>query len=309
MSTRAIVIVACTLLACGPGSGSGFGEGDGGPAGDGGSPFGDDGGGFKTDGGGGGDGGAQDNCSDAAKLVYVVSAQNDLYSFNPASLTFVKIGTLDCPTLSSPNSMAVDRDARAYVNMSDGSLFTVDTSNAHCTATGYQVGQLSRRIRGMGFATDTGGGTSETLYTCTADDANFTGGGLAKISLPSYKLSLLGDYTSGLGGNECELTGTGDARLFGFFAILDPPKLAEMNESSGATPSPVDLTQVGTSSSYAFSFWGGDFWFYTAPGFGNSHVTRYKYATDKSFSVVVQDTGMTIVGAGVSTCAPLQPPN
>ena len=80
-------------------------------------------------------------------------------------------------------------------------------------------------------------------------------------------------------------------------------------DTRGKTASPINLNTIQTALAYAFSFWGGDFWFYTSGGLGNSQVTRYKYATDKSFSVVVPDTGMTIVGAGVSTCAPVTPPN
>lgn len=297
--------IACVALtfACGT-KGNGFDPGDGG---DDDSPFANDDSSI-GEGGNAGDG-SQPGCSDAAKLIYIVSSQNDLWSFNPAMLKFKKIGPLNCPGNNSPNSMAVSRDATAYVNMSDGSLFVVSTQNAACSSTSYQLGQSGRRIRGMGFSSDTNGGTSETLYTCTANDMAGTGGGLAKISLPGYKLSLIGDYSNGLAGNECELTGTGDARLFGFYATLMPPKLAEINKTNAQTTSPINLNTIMTSLAYAFSFWGGDFWFYTSNGIGNSQVTRYKYATDKSFSVVVQDTGMTIVGAGVSTCAPVTPPN
>jgi hypothetical protein len=270
------------------------------------SPFVIDDGGNLNEGGAGD--GSQPGCSDAAKLIYLITEQNELWSFYPTNLQLKKIGTLNCPGASSPNSMAVSRDATAYVNMADGSLFVVNTQNAACSSTSYQLGQQGRRIRGMGFSSDTNGGTSETLYTCTANDMLGTGGGLAKISLPGYQLSLVGDYTNGLGGNECELTGTGDARLFGFYATLSPPKLAEINKASAATPNPITLN-IQMTLAYAFSFWGGDFWFYTAPNLQNSQITRYKYATDKSFSVVVPNTGMTIVGAGVSTCAPVSPPN
>ncbi len=299
--TRRALILACAIVACGH-RGTGF---DNDASDD--SPFLLDDGGNLSE-GGAGDGSSQ-GCSDAAKLIYLVTQQNELWWFNPGNLMLKRIGTLSCPGASSPNSMAVDRSATAYVNMSDGSLFVVNTSNAACASTSYQLNQSNRRIRGMGFSSDTNGGTAETLYTCTANDLMGTGGGLAKISLPGYKLSLIGDYTSGLAGSECEITGTGDARLFGFYATLMPPKLAEIQKANAATPSPINLNSIQTSSAYAFSFWGGDFWFYTSPGLQNSQVTRYKYATDKSFSVVVPNTGMTIVGAGVSTCAPVSPPN
>ncbi len=302
---RAWVVLGIVCAACG-GHPTQFGNDGGGNDG---SPFVNDGAvTFNDSGPPPGDGGS--GCSDAAKLVYVISTDNVLRSFDPATLQFVTIGTLNCPgNFSSPNSMAVSRDAVAYVNMSDGTLWKVSTQDASCQATTYQLGQLSRRIRGMGFSSDVANGTAETLYTCTANDSTFSGGGLAKIALPSYALSLVGDYTSGLAGDECELTGTGAAQLFGFFATISPPKLAQIDKTSGATPSPIALTGVNTTSAYAFSFWGGDFWFYTQGNGLGSTVTHYKYATDKSYSTAVADTGFVIVGAGVSTCAPLTPPN
>ncbi len=300
------VACVCVLAACGSSGKSNFQSTDGGTTSDG-DPFnpGDDAA-LTND----GIAPPPPGCSDAAKLVYLVSSQNALYSFDPGSLVIKPIGQLDCQVGFgvTPNSMAVDRNAKAYVNMSDGSLFTVNTSNAKCSPTGYQTGQLNRRIRGMGFSSNTSGGNAETLFTCTADDSTFSGGGLAKIDVNNYKLSLIGDYGGALAGSECELTGTGDARLFGFFATLSPPKLSELAKTTGTGSGTTPLT-VTTSSSYAFSFWGGDFWFYTADGLSNSKVTRYKYSSDKSFSVVVANTGMTVVGAGVSTCAPLTPPN
>ncbi|HEY1959342.1 MAG TPA: hypothetical protein VGH28_27205 [Polyangiaceae bacterium] len=255
------------------------------------------------------DSGPSDGCSDAAKLVYTIATDNVLRSFNPATLQFKTIGTLNCGTFESPNSMAVSRDATAYVNMSDGTLWKVSTTDASCQPTSYQLDQSNRRIRGMGFSSDVVQGTAETLYTCTADDSSGNGGGLAKIALPSFQLTPIGDYSNGLGGNECELTGTGNAQLFGFFATLSPPKLAEIDKASAATPSPITLTGVDTTLAYAFSFWGGDFWFYTQGNGIGSTVTHYAYATTKTFSTAIADTGFTIVGAGVSTCAPVSPPN
>jgi hypothetical protein len=310
MRAWGFAFVSAVVFACGGNTPSGFdkdGGGDGAQGGDS-APFGD-GGPIFGDSGPLGDG-STDGCSDAAKLVYVVSTDSVLHSFNPATLQFKTIGTIACSgNFAQPNSMAVSRDATAYVNMSDGTLWKVSTANAACQSTGYQLNQFNRRIRGMGFSSDAVQGTSETLYTCTADDSTFSGGGLASIGLPSYKLSLIGDYTSNLGGNECELTGTGNAELFGFFATISPPKLAAITKTSGATPSPITLSGVNTTLSYAFSFWGGDFWFYTQGTGVGSTVTHYKYATDKSYVTAVKDTGFVIVGAGVSTCAPTTPPN
>src|SRR5215813_215531 len=108
-----------------------------------------DGGGGGNDGGilGGNDGGivTGDGCSDAAKLIYVLSAENDLYSFQPLDKKFTKIGPLGCKTSMTPNSMAISRDAVAWVNYvqadtltgtdTDGTVFKVSTKDASCQPT------------------------------------------------------------------------------------------------------------------------------------------------------------------------------
>src|SRR5690242_11822255 len=65
---------------------------------------------------GGNGGGAVSDCSDAAKLVYVLSTDNAIWSFEPANKQFKQVMSLNCPTPNdgnswAPNSMAVDRDA------------------------------------------------------------------------------------------------------------------------------------------------------------------------------------------------------
>jgi hypothetical protein len=262
-----------------------------------------------------GDAGAVDNgagCSDAAKLVYVVSDQNDLYSFHPDTLTFTNIGTMNCPAAptAEPNSMAVDRNGVAWVNFNDGTLFKVSTADASCTSTSF-VPQQGFQTFGMGFSTNAPGTTAETLFVCGFHFVNGIdqGLGLARLDTTSLAIAPLGTFTCGLHGECGELTGTGDAKLYGFFEG-SPAMLADIDKSTTATPSPHPLgsLQLSTDSAYAFSFWGGDFWFYSANAANmSSQVTRYKAATDGSVSVVMPSVGFTIVGAGVSTCAPTTP--
>jgi hypothetical protein len=159
----------------------------------------------------------------------------------------------------------------------------------------------------MGFSSDKAGSKSETLFV--SDNASK---GLAKIDLSTMKLTALGAYTGAAAGANAELTGTGDARLFGFFAT-SPAAFAEITKGTGATPKVTTLPTVNASDGgYAFSFWGGDFWFYTAfppdPDTDTTtSVTHYVTATGKA-TVVLPTIGFVIVGAGVSTCAPLTIP-
>ncbi len=252
-------------------------------------------------------GGNQQGCSEAAKLVYVVSDQNDLYSFAPDKVSFTKIGELDCPAgLATPNSMAIDRTGNAWVNFSDGALFKVSTRDASCEATSFQKNQSGFGRFGMAFATNSATSQEETLYVVGIDGVS-QGKGLAKIDLTTMKLTRLGDFSGRLQGQGAELTGTGDGRLFGFFTT-SPAALAEIDKGSGATTNDQSLTGVSTGTAWAFSFWGGDFWFYTSAG-APSTVTRKQSSTDGSLSTPKKDVGgFRIVGAGVSTCAPTTPP-
>ncbi len=255
----------------------------------------------------------QQGCSDAAKLVYVVSQENDLYSFVPNKLAFKKIGTLSCPSASTPNSMAVDRSGTAWVNYSDGSLFKVSTADASCKATSFQPLQHNFMKFGMAFATNGANTTDETLFVCgIVDGASGPGDGLglAKIDLSSMILTPSGDFSGDLAGHGAELTGTGDGRLFGFFTTQPYAKVAQIAEGTAATTNEKVLNGVNTGQAWAFSFWGGDFWFYTAQGPSQpSIVTRLKTATDNSLGTALSDVGgFRIVGAGVSTCAPTTPP-
>jgi hypothetical protein len=259
-----------------------------------------------------GDGGASGaGCAAAATLVYVVTQENDLYSFAPATLAFTRIGALGCSAAAGayPFSMAVDRGATAWVNYSDGTLHRVSTADATCTKTSF-VPQQGFSNFGMGFSSDAPKSTSEKLFLCGFQGAagQERGLGLAQLDVASLTVTPIGDFTGPLRGNVCELTGSGDAKLFGFY-VGSPAMLADIDKASGATPTPKGLSGLTLSKTdgFAFSFWGGDFWFYTSQSTGRSQVTRFKAATDQSLSVVVPDTGFTIVGAGVSTCAPTTP--
>ncbi|HEY2516795.1 MAG TPA: hypothetical protein VGI39_38255 [Polyangiaceae bacterium] len=306
----------------GTGSGTGSGSGSGTGSGNGGSI-----------GGGIADGGppGSDGCSDAAKLVYVLSEENDLYSFNPPAKTFTKIGALKCSAQGmTPNSMAVSRDAVAWVNYTSaddsmGAIFKVSTTDASCQSTNVSLQQGWTRL-GMGFSTDSATSTSETLFVAATGnginiplppipgfDAGFPGGGgaqgLGKLDLTSQTLTPIGNFTGSLAGQSAELTGTGDGRLFGFFTTT-PVVVAEIDKTSGATSNPAQLSAVETPTAWAFSFWGGDFYLYTSPGTPNrtSNVTHYSPSNNMVDTAYMTNVGFNIVGAGVSTCAPTTAP-
>lgn len=245
-------------------------------------------------------------CAAAAKLVYVISQERDLYSFSPDTSTFTKIGRLSCATTRPPVSMAIDRQGTAWVNYADGGLYKISTADASCEATTFAPNQQGFLKFGMAFTTNDQ--TSETLFVSGLVDTS--GKGFGKVDLASLSVSMIGEYSNSLAGRAAELTGTGDGRLYGFFMTSPVATLAEIDPSSGATANEKPLSGVSTGNAFAFSFWGGDFWFYTSDGLSPSKVTRLATSRDGSLSVSMPDVGgFRIVGAGTSTCAPLAPPS
>jgi len=249
-------------------------------------------------------GGSAPTCASATQFVYTLTAANELYRFDPPTLSFTLIGTLDCDDpLSSPYSMAVDRNAQAWSVFTDGSLYQIDTSNAHCTATSFVPGQSGWTTFGMGFSADAPGGTAETLYV---SDSTVPGNkGLARIDLSSMTLVPIAAY--GKLDARAELTGTGDARLFGAFEGT-PYDVAQIEKTTAQILSEAPQSAISyapDSSNFAFAFWGGDFYLFVGPG---TSTDVFHYVPSTGVTTKVKSVTFEIVGAGVSTCAPFVPP-
>lgn len=247
----------------------------------------------------------QTDCPDAdATLVYVVTDQNELFSFFPPSGTFKQIGRLVCPAPdgTTPFSMAVDRQGVAYVVFNDGRLYRVSTATAACVSTSFRVGQQGFSTFGMGFATDQAGPT-ERLFIA-GDGRGGAARGLANIDLTNFRVNPIGAFSPPI--ERAELTGTGDGRLFAFYTKNTGVGsfVGEIDMGTARVLSESPLGQVELGQGWAFSFWGGDFYLFTAPDGPSSRVTRFR-PSDGSITVV-GSVATTIVGAGVSTCAPAQ---
>jgi hypothetical protein len=259
---------------------------------------------FLTSGAGGSDG-----CADDARLVYVLGSDRQLLSFDPPTLALTQVGIVTCPVnggpavpTPTPFSMAIDRSGFAWVLYNDGSLFHMDVKHPEaCAATAYKTAQLTGfDLFGMGFVSDTPGSQNETLYLGAYD-----GAGIGKLDLQTLQIQRIGYYDKISG--PAEMTGTGDSRLFGFF-LSNPVQVAELDKDTSRVISKRPLDKIHIGGAWAFAFWGGDFWLFTSPDGPTSHIDRYS-PSDGTTTRMVDDAGIQIVGAGVSTCAPVVPPN
>ena len=245
---------------------------------------------------------SHDDCPDAgATQVYVLSQQNELFSFFPPTTTFTLIGVLACPATARayPWSMTVDRKGIAYSVFSDGNLFRVDTATAACVATAYQPGQLGFSTFGMGYAANIND-PGETLFVAE-NTFGEPSKGLGWIDTTSLTLHFVATFNPAI--PRSELTGTADGRLFTFYPddVVTGSHLAEVDKATAQIVG-VDALNAGQpGDAFAFAAWGGDFYIFTSTG-GPSTVTRFR-PSDHS-EIVVATLPSTIVGAGVSTCAP-----
>jgi hypothetical protein len=310
------IVAVCFALACGsrnhtaelPSDGGGddaLAESGGGP-GDGSLTGGDDAG----EAGLLGDGGAVSGCAPGASLVYVATEEGELYSFDPQTNVFTLLWDINCAGPAYVNSMAVDRSANAWINYGDGSLWEVDIATGVCKATGFVPDQAGVALFGMGFAAKTPGSSEETLYIC-----DLMGGGLGFIDLTTMTLERFGPFAGSLAGASAELTGTGDARLFGFFegsplGDAGAASVVQIDPDTEAALIQYPLPTIETGSDWAFSFWGGQFYLYTADKYDEDDpdtvVTRFNPA-DGGLTVLDQQLGFRIVGASSTTCAPTTP--
>ena len=239
------------------------------------------------------------NCADAGtQYVYVITEQNELYSFFPPTLGFSKIGDIACTQSETPFSMGVDRSGIGYSVFSNGDLFEISTLNAACKTTPFKPGQSGFTTFGMGFsgAADAG----ETLYV--AESTN-QAPRLGSIDTQTFKLDVIGTFNPKASGR-CELTGTGDGHLFAFCLPQNGSggELVNLDPQTAKIISEVNVP-VGTSQdAFAYAFYGGEFWIFTGPPNQSTTVTEFDPITLTAKAVATLPS--TIVGAGVSTCAP-----
>jgi hypothetical protein len=195
----------------------------------------------------------------------------------------------------------------------------VRTDDASCEHTPtITLADPFRRV-GMGFSADATG-TGETLFVA-ADPFRKNNQGLGRVDLTASQVVAVGPFapTDQFAALSADLTGTGDGRLFGFFGE-DPttpgapayPTVGQVDPSSGAVQSPQTMWGVKQPIAWAFAFWGGHFYLFTTDYDGATDTTSCSVADYDPASGLVNaaystNIGFNVIGAGVSTCAPIQP--
>ena len=263
-------------------------------------------------------GNVNSDCNERAKIVYVVTEQNDLLSFQPDTLKFKLVGKLGCPAgpLDTPFSMSVDRNATAWVLYQSGfsgggKLYQVSTLDASCKTTPFVPSQGGLDLFGMGFSSNTMGSADETLFVAGGGSGTFqtTKNTLASIAFPSMVETTVGkiDVSGG-----ADLTGNGKGELFGFFPDSSPPSVRQIDKSNAKATTlqswPLPASVFQNTQAWAFAQWGGNFFlFFQSLSDTSTNVWKLDPTTG-SVTKVLSNIGYTVTGAGVSSCAPTAAP-
>lgn len=261
-------------------------------------------------------GSCANSCGVDADLIYLVDQEYRLLSFNPrdGKNDIKSIGNLSCPAGTSwdggtatPFSMSVDRDATAWVLYNSGEIFWVSTKDASCKPSGFARGQSGFETFGMGYVSDAVNTASETLYITGGSHLNPGKGNLGSIN----KMTLLVTSHGALPNTEYgpELTGTGKAELYAYFPG-NTTFVAQLDKNSGMPLQQWSLPPLTeTVRAWAFAHWGGRFYIFvtttdSGTGLPNSRVMMFSPVTGM-VTPVLDHLPYIIVGAGVSTCAPV----
>ena len=240
-------------------------------------------------------------CFEKLQIIYIINSDKTLYSFDPQANEIERVGYIECGTSGEqPFSMSVSRDGIAYVLYTDSlfggcsGLYKVDIITGQCLGrTSYSCYNAQGfDLFGMGFASDGPGSFSETLYIGKSDYP-YT---LASLDLENWQITPIGPISGAP-----EMTGTGVGELWAFFAWASPPSVAQLNKTTGAEGNQTVITTFDGTSAFAFAQWGGAFFMFHAPLSGSTSVWRLYEGNVENF---MPNTGLRIVGAGVSTCAP-----
>ncbi len=239
---------------------------------------------------------AEDDCEDTSDLVYVIDKESEeLFLFHPDTLSLESLGVLDCDYWSTPASMGVARDGVAYVRYADDHVYAVDLETMSCTATAYGDKPNQFGSFGMGYATQSAKTWRDDLFVANADR-------LARLDDTTWTLEQLGRLPS-----QAELTGNAEGELWGFLPLESPAELVELDKNDGSVlqtikmpsfPDPYDI------DTFAFATWDGDFYLFVRTFGMGSSTDVYRVSAEGQMTRVLENIGINVVGAGVSTCAP-----
>jgi hypothetical protein len=234
-----------------------------------------------------------------------------LEAFYPPTGAVTILGHLDCTADVLPvDGLAVDRAGGLYASTENG-VYRIEPTDAGfvCRLPNLVVPPNRNFLQPIGIAfvgeSDAEESLIASLFWVHSGEYSITNVPVSSSPLGVISIdagtALIGDGAAPLGS----LTGTGDGRLF----VLGPG-LVQVDPATGSVVQSIPLPVFVSGPPTPFAFWAGDFYVFPSffsfadGGFGSSAILRVR-PSDGTVQVVAQTDG-SVVGAGVSICAPLQ---
>ena len=240
----------------------------------------------------------ENDCTETSDLIYTVDRDSqEMFIFDPVNATFSSLGTLPCDDWGwegDPGSMGVSRNGYAYVRYSGGTLYEIDLTDLSCNEGNFSSHNFG--AYGMGYATNHQNTWQDQLYIANSNN-------IASLDVNSGQYSVIGQMPS-----QSELTGNANGELWAFLPLEQPAKLVQVNKNNGDIIESLSITSFSLQDldTFAFAYWGGDFYLFVRTlGMGQS-TNVYRVERDGTQTLILEDSGLNIVGAGVSTCAPTE---
>ena len=240
-------------------------------------------------------------CDLDAQHIYLLRNGGELLKFDPRE-GVSSIASLDLDVVGScfgiPFSMSVDRTGRAWIlSFLNGNIYWIDLKTGECTDSNYQLSGPVNDLFGMGFASDTNDPMRESLYVASASSVLMRPS-LRAIDPETGQLRMIGDIAKG----GFELTGTSEGRLFAYSP--EAGLVLELDTNQGEELRRWAVPRSFSPTAWAFAHWGGLLYmFVTAVDSGNK---IFQLDPETGQTETLEENGdYEIVGAGVSTCAPV----
>ena len=244
--------------------------------------------------------------------IYLLSDTGAIWSLDPSDNSFTFITNVECGGMTDTFSMGVSRKGRAWVQYVSGDLYTVDLKDpgSACKDPGFIPGDPKFPNFGMAFVTNDASDHCDKLYAHSGISPELEGPGVGALGVIDPQTLVLGEIAT-IDHAWGELTGTGDGRLFAFQGY-ENTWIREYDKATGEALGTWPLPGLASPGAFAFAYWGGDFYlFVTAPEdfIGPSQVLHLDFdgsdGNGVALTTLIPAAPIRVVGAGVSTCAPL----
>ena len=160
------------------------------------------------------------------------------------------------------------------------------------------------QLFGMGYVSDAAGSSDESLFISGGSAAQNQIGDLGRVD-PAMAVTPIGSLPDS--ESPPELTGTGNGELYAYFPGSFESFVARLGKDDSEVEDTWELAPLGGDArAWAFAHWGGKFYiFISTEFFGITSQVKVLDPATGDETVAIDDSPYMVVGAGVSTCAPV----